>query len=81
MFEGENAGEHQKVRTIDEVVGESDTDFRYEDGLVVRVEDPTSSQVVSAAEEAGNNKLFDYDWLIINILVDRMREQEMMART
>ena len=34
------------------------TDFRYEDGLVVRVEDVTCSQVVSVVEEAGNNKLF-----------------------
>jgi hypothetical protein len=34
-----------------------------------------------AQEEAGNNKLFIDVRLIINILVDRMREQEMMART
>ena len=58
VVEGENDGEHKIVRSIEEVVGESVTDFRYEDGLVVRVEDVTCSQVVSVVEEAGNNKLF-----------------------
>jgi hypothetical protein len=76
VVEGENDGEHKKVRTIESVIG-----FRYKDGLVVRMEDGTCSQVVSAVEETGNKKLFIDVWLIINIPVDRMREQKMMART
>jgi hypothetical protein len=57
VVEGENDDEDKKVRTIKEIVGESETDLRYEDGLVVREENGTCSQE------------------------DRMRKQEMMART
>jgi hypothetical protein len=47
VVEGENHVEHKKVRTIKEIVGESETDFRCEDGLVVRVDDGTCFQVVT----------------------------------
>ena len=47
----------KKVRTIKEIVVESGTHLRYEDGLVVTEENGTCSQE------------------------DRMRKQEMMART
>ena len=57
LIEGENDDEDKKVRTIKEIVGESETDLRYEDGLEVTEENGTCSQE------------------------DRMREQEMMART
>ena len=46
MVEGEN-DEDKKVRTIEEKVGESETDLRYDDGLVVREENGTCSHVVS----------------------------------
>ena len=64
------------------------TASRSEDGLVVRVEDGTFSQVVSVEyrgqdtntqEEAGNNKHFIYVWVRNRSLVDRVREQEMVA--
>ena len=64
------------------------TDFRYEDGLVVRVEDGTCSHVACLEyrgldtikqEEAGNNKHFIDVWLRNSILVERMRGQEMVA--
>ena len=86
----------RKVRTIEEIVGECESDLscrlvtasRAEDGLVVRVEDGTCSQVVSVEylgqdtntqEEAGNNKHFIDVWVRNCILVERMREQEMVA--
>ena len=86
----------RKVRTIEEILGECESDLscrlvtasRAEDGLVVMVEDGTCSQVVSVEylgqdtntqEEAGNNKHF-IDVKVRNcILVERMREQEMVA--
>jgi hypothetical protein len=43
--EGESVRE--KVRTIEEIVGETETDLRFKDGLVMREENTTCSQVVS----------------------------------
>ena len=78
----------RKVITIEEIVGECETDLRSEDGLLVRVEDGTCSTVVSLEyrgsdtiiqEKGWNNKHFMDFWLRNSILEDRMRDQEMVA--
>ena len=42
MVEGENYGKHEESKTIEEIVGECETDLRSEEGLV----DGTCSRVV-----------------------------------